>query len=110
MAGGLREVSQLRSRWASPLRLCQTKQGSSLTLVNLSGVPAGHYDIDFSRIVPKRVSHLQVQLLPSIDAQLGVVEAIVDDNPKRTIRELLGSSVLGKSGEQFPSAGDRKSS
>ena len=79
---------------------------------NLFGrcVPSGHYDIDFSRIVPKRVSHLQVQLLPSIDAQLGVIEAIVDDNPKRTIRELLGSSVLGKSGEQFPSAGDRKSS
>ena len=49
-------------------------------------VPAAHYDIDFSRIVPKRVAHLQVQLLPRIDAQLSVLEAIVDDNPKRTIR------------------------
>ena len=87
---------------------CQTKQGSGLTLANLSRcVPPGHYDIDFSRIVPKRVSHLQVQLLPRIDAQLGVIEAIVDDNPKRTIRELLSSSVLEKSREQFSSAGER---
>jgi hypothetical protein len=44
----------------------------------LSGryVPPAPYDIDLSRIVPKRVSHLQVQLLPRVDAQLGVIEAI----------------------------------
>jgi hypothetical protein len=55
--------------------------------------------------VPKRVSHLQVQLPPKIDTQVGVIEAIVDDNPKRTIRELSWSSVLEKSREQFLSAG-----
>ena len=84
-------------------------RGAGLTLANLSGryVPPGHFNIYFSRIVPKRVSHLQVQLLPSIDTQLGVVEAIVDDNPKRTIRELLWSSVPEKSREQFSSAGER---
>ena len=87
---------------------CQTKQGSGLTQANLSRcLPPGHYDVDFSGIVPKRVSHLQVQLLPSIDTQLGVVEAIVDDNPKRTIRELLWSSVPEKSREQFSYAGER---
>jgi len=80
-----------------------------LAPAKLSGryVPPGHYDIDFSRLVPERVSHVQVQLLPRIDAQLGVIEAIVDDNPKRTIREVSGSSVLEKSREQFLSAGER---
>jgi len=48
-----------------------------LAPAKLSGryVPPGHYDIDFSRLVPERVSHVQVQLLPRIDAQLGVIEA-----------------------------------
>jgi hypothetical protein len=85
----------------------QTKPGQRPD-TNLCGrcVPPGYYDIDFSRIVPKRVSHLQVQLLPRIDAQLGVIEAIVDDNPKRTIREASWSSVLEKSREQFLSGGE----
>ena len=87
--------------------IAQTKQGQRPD-TNLFGrcVPPGHYDIDFSGIVPKRVSHLQVQLLPRIDAQLGVIEAIVDDNPKRAIREVSWSSVLEKSREQFLSAGE----
>jgi len=84
-------------------------RGAGLTLANLSGryVPPGHFNIYFSRIVPKRVSHLQVQLPPRVDAELGVIEAIVYDNPKRTIREVSGSSVLEKSREQFLSAGER---
>jgi hypothetical protein len=88
--------------------LAKQNRGSGLTRTYPGAAyPPGHYDIDLSRIVPKRVSHLQVQLLPRIDAQLGVIEAIVDDNPKRTIREVSWSSVLEKSREQFLSTGKR---
>jgi hypothetical protein len=106
-----------RSKLVGVVAFCgQTNRGGGpntgafgLTLANLSGrrVRPWHYDIDFSRIVPKRVSHLQIQLLPRIDAQLGMTEAIVDYNPKRTIREASRSSVLEKSREQFLSPGER---
>ena len=62
--------------------LARPNRGSGLIRTYSDAVlPPRHYDIDLSGIGSKRVSHLQVQLLPRIDAQLGVIEAIVDDNP-----------------------------